>query len=55
MPKLNREMLRQMIVEEIAKTENTEPEAVKVSADQLRSIILQEVRRSRGPRRSFVT
>ena len=44
MPKLNREMLRQMIAEEIAKTENTEPEAVKVSADQLRNIIMNEVR-----------
>ena len=44
MPNLNREMLRQMIAEEIAKTENTEPEAVKVSADQLRNIIMNEVR-----------
>lgn len=44
MPKLNREMLRQMIAEEIAKTENAEPEAVKVSAAQLRNIIMNEVR-----------
>lgn len=44
MSKITRETLRQMIAEEIARASKAEPEAVKVTADQLRNIILQEVR-----------
>jgi hypothetical protein len=43
MTKVTRETLREMIAEEIARDSKTEPEAVKVTPDQLRSIILQEV------------
>jgi len=46
MSKLTHESLRQMISEEISKLEasKSEPKSVKVTAKQLRGIILQEVR-----------
>ena len=43
MPKITREILRQMIAEEITRSTKPEPKEVKVTAEQLRSIILQEV------------
>jgi len=43
MPKITREILRQMIAEEITRSTKPEPKEVKITAEQLRSIILQEV------------
>jgi hypothetical protein len=43
MPKITRETLRQMIAEEITRSTKPEPKEVKITAEQLRSIILQEV------------
>ena len=45
MSKITRETLRQMIAEEIARANKPEPKAVQVTSNQLRSIIMQEVRR----------
>jgi hypothetical protein len=43
MPKITRETLRQMIAEEITRSTKPKPKEVKITAEQLRSIILQEV------------
>ena len=45
MSKITRETLRQMIAEEIARANKPEPKTVQVTSEQLRSIIMQEVRR----------
>jgi hypothetical protein len=44
MPKITRETLRQMIAEEITRSTKPKPKEIKITSDQLRSIIMQEVR-----------